>query len=228
VREEVEHSLSAESALVGSCWSPHQHHTLYKQCRASLTSRFHRNMSLPTFQCVELDEKPPNTVSTPKTSSKRSPRPTQMTRFCIRFTTLSLSIRLYIDRQVVVQHDRKIRKSVRIGHSNLAAEKDSSDLIRAKTSVPVPRVYEYYRSGDFRAYCHGQNAGETLQSVWSTLEPKLLDGPRGGCANSASKARLSPRHSARLEAPHRWHKSPQVSCKSSCLLGRHLLRSARV
>lgn len=49
-----------------------------------------------------------------------------------------------INRQASLHPDGTICKSVRIGQSNLDAEKSNLALVAAKTAVPVPGVRRYY------------------------------------------------------------------------------------
>lgn len=79
------------------------------------------------------------------------------------------SIGSVIDRQVVVQKDGAIRKSVRIGRSNLGAEKRSLELVKANTSVPVPRVHQHYLSAEFEHLVMDNMPGITLETAWPTL-----------------------------------------------------------
>ncbi|KAJ3498738.1 hypothetical protein NLG97_g891 [Lecanicillium saksenae] len=53
-----------------------------------------------------------------------------------------------LHREVIVQEDGRIRKSVRIGHSDLAAERRHLHLL-ATMSVSVPRVHDLYSSAEF-------------------------------------------------------------------------------
>lgn len=64
----------------------------------------------------------------------------------IRQITHPVSIDSVIDRQVVLQSDGRIRKSVRTHLSDLKSEKEILGIVRANTSVPVPQVYGYYKS----------------------------------------------------------------------------------
>ncbi|KAI8691488.1 APH domain-containing protein [Fusarium sp. Ph1] len=79
------------------------------------------------------------------------------------------SIGSVIDRQVVLQTDGAIRKSARISRSNLGAEKRRLELVKANTSVPVPRVRQYYVSGEFEHLVMDSIPGMTLESAWSSL-----------------------------------------------------------
>ncbi|MCJ1255151.1 hypothetical protein MMC24_002967 [Lignoscripta atroalba] len=84
--------------------------------------------------------------------------------------THPFSIGTIIDRQVVLQTDNSIRKSVRVHRSDLCAEKDTLELVRANTSIPVPRVYDYYRSEEFEHLVMEKMSGVTLEKAWPTLE----------------------------------------------------------
>lgn len=75
----------------------------------------------------------------------------------------------FIYRQVVLQPNQLIKKSVRIGHSNLEAEKDTLELIMRKTRIPVPRVHQYYRSAEFEHLMIDRILGITLEKAWPTL-----------------------------------------------------------
>lgn len=77
---------------------------------------------------------------------------------------------LVINRQVVLESDNKIRKSVRIGRSNLWAEKEALELIQAKTSIPVPQVYEYYKTVEFEHLVIENMPGITLEKAWPELD----------------------------------------------------------
>lgn len=60
------------------------------------------------------------------------------------------SLDTIIGRQVALQNENKtIRKSVRINQSNLKFEKEILETVKANTSIPVPQVYDYYRSAEF-------------------------------------------------------------------------------
>lgn len=74
-----------------------------------------------------------------------------------------------VDRQVVLQKDGAIRKSARISRSNLGSERRSLELVKANTSVPVPRVRQYYVSGEFEHLIMDNIPGMTLETAWSTL-----------------------------------------------------------
>ncbi|UPL04307.1 hypothetical protein LCI18_015241 [Fusarium solani-melongenae] len=76
------------------------------------------------------------------------------------------------DRQVALQNDgRTIRKSVRISHSSLNAEKRYLELVKANTSVPVPSVRHYYLSEEFEHLIMNKMPGMTLERAWPTLSP---------------------------------------------------------
>ncbi|CRG85537.1 hypothetical protein PISL3812_02589 [Talaromyces islandicus] len=75
-----------------------------------------------------------------------------------------------INRQVVLQSDNRIRKSVRFRFPILSFEKELLDILRANTSVPVPRVYNYYRSAEFEHLILEKIPGVTLQEAWPTLK----------------------------------------------------------
>lgn len=80
------------------------------------------------------------------------------------------SIESIIDRRIVLQRDDNIRKSVRVHLSDLCAEKDALELVRANTSIPVPRVYDYYKSAGFEHLVMERLPGMTLEEAWPTLE----------------------------------------------------------
>jgi aminoglycoside phosphotransferase len=88
----------------------------------------------------------------------------------IRQITHPASIESIIDRRVVLQRDNKIRKSVRVHLSDLRAEKDALELVRVNTSIPVPRVYDYYKSAEFEHLVIERLPGITLEEAWPTLE----------------------------------------------------------
>jgi aminoglycoside phosphotransferase len=75
-----------------------------------------------------------------------------------------------IDRQVVLQTDNTILKSVRIPNSNLFAEKEALELVKANTSIPVPRAYDYYKTEEFEHLVIEKMPGITLEEAWLTLE----------------------------------------------------------
>ncbi|KAH8661821.1 kinase-like domain-containing protein [Ilyonectria robusta] len=75
------------------------------------------------------------------------------------------------DRQIVIQIDGDIRKSVRIGRSNLSAEKSSLELVRARTSIPVPFIHQYYLSADYEHLVMSKMPGVTLETAWPMLSP---------------------------------------------------------
>ncbi|KAF4461457.1 kinase-like domain [Fusarium albosuccineum] len=79
------------------------------------------------------------------------------------------SMGLVVNRQVVLQKDGAIRKSARIGQSNLASERRNLELVTANTSVVVPRVYQYYVSAEFEHLVMDNIPGMTLETAWSTL-----------------------------------------------------------
>jgi aminoglycoside phosphotransferase len=80
------------------------------------------------------------------------------------------SIDLITDRQVVLQSDNRIRKSIRTHLSDLKAEKETLEIIRANTSIPVPQVYDYYKSAEFEHLILERLPGVTLEEAWPTLE----------------------------------------------------------
>jgi aminoglycoside phosphotransferase (APT) family kinase protein len=80
------------------------------------------------------------------------------------------SIESSIDRQVVLQTDNAIRKSVRVPLSDLRAEKETLELVRANTSIPVPRVYQHYTTAEFEHLVMERMPGTTLEAAWPTLE----------------------------------------------------------
>jgi hypothetical protein len=59
---------------------------------------------------------------------------------------------------------------VRVYLSNLRAEKDALELVRANTSIPVPQVYDYYKSAEFEHLVIERLLGITLEEAWPTLE----------------------------------------------------------
>ncbi|KAH8693852.1 kinase-like domain-containing protein [Talaromyces proteolyticus] len=75
-----------------------------------------------------------------------------------------------IDRQVVLQSDDRIRKSVRTHLSDLKSEKEILEIVRANTSIPVPQVYDYYKSAEFEHLILERLPGVTLEEAWPTLE----------------------------------------------------------
>jgi aminoglycoside phosphotransferase len=80
------------------------------------------------------------------------------------------SINSVIDRQVILQSDNRIRKSVRTHLSDLKSEKEILEIVRANTSVPVPQVYAYYKSEEFEHLILEKLPGVTLEQAWPTLE----------------------------------------------------------
>lgn len=74
-----------------------------------------------------------------------------------------------INRQIILQDDGKIRKSVRIGQSDLRAERRCLELIAHQTSVPVPRVYSFHLSKEFEHLIMEKLPGTTLQHAWPNL-----------------------------------------------------------
>lgn len=79
------------------------------------------------------------------------------------------SMGMIVDRQIIVQKDGLIRKSVRTSISDLEGEKRRLELIRGTTTVPVPQVMNYYSSQDFDHLVMERLPGRTLESVWSHL-----------------------------------------------------------
>lgn len=75
-----------------------------------------------------------------------------------------------LNRQVVLQSDNRIRKSVRLRFPILSFGKELLDTLRANTSIPVPRVYDYYKSAEFEHLILERLPGVTLQEAWPTLE----------------------------------------------------------
>ncbi|KAI3579794.1 kinase-like domain-containing protein [Fusarium oxysporum f. sp. albedinis] len=73
------------------------------------------------------------------------------------------------DRQITLQDNGNICKSTRIGRSNLGAEKHHLELVAMKTSVPVPRVHQYYVSEEFEHLVMENMPGTTLEQAWPTL-----------------------------------------------------------
>jgi aminoglycoside phosphotransferase len=80
------------------------------------------------------------------------------------------SIKSIINQQVVLQRDDNIRKSVRVHLSDLCAKKDALELVRANTSIPVPQVYDYYKSAGFKHLVMERLPSMTLVKAWPTLE----------------------------------------------------------
>lgn len=70
-----------------------------------------------------------------------------------------------VNRQVVLQSGNKIRKSVRSDFPILSFEKEMLELVRTNTSIPVPRVYDYYKSTEFEHLILERLPGVTLQEV---------------------------------------------------------------
>lgn len=80
------------------------------------------------------------------------------------------SLDTIIDRQVVLQNDdNKIRKSVRTHLSNVKLEKEILETVRANTSIPVPRAYDYYKSAECEHLIVQRRPGITLEKTWPTL-----------------------------------------------------------
>ncbi|KAF4493898.1 kinase-like domain [Fusarium agapanthi] len=73
------------------------------------------------------------------------------------------------DRQITCQTDGTICKSARVGRSNLGAEKQNLGLVATETSVPVPRVRQYFMSDEFEHLVMDSVPGMTLEQVWPTL-----------------------------------------------------------
>ncbi|KAJ3496897.1 hypothetical protein NLG97_g2317 [Lecanicillium saksenae] len=77
-----------------------------------------------------------------------------------------------VNREISVQGDGKVRKSVRLGRSNLLAERRNLELVAQKTGVPVPHVYEYYTTSGFEHLVMEKMPGVTLESAWPTLSDR--------------------------------------------------------
>lgn len=104
-----------------------------------------------------------------KEFSEPSP-PAASSESIIHQITHPASLNTIIDRQVVLQNDdNKIRKSVRIHLSNLKFEKEILETVKASTSIPVPKVYEYYRSAEFEHLVLERLPSITLEKAWLTL-----------------------------------------------------------
>jgi aminoglycoside phosphotransferase len=73
------------------------------------------------------------------------------------------------DRQITRQNNGTICKSTRIGRSSLGAEKHNLELVATETSVPVPRVHQYFISDEFEHLVMDSMPGMTLEQVWPTL-----------------------------------------------------------
>jgi aminoglycoside phosphotransferase len=80
------------------------------------------------------------------------------------------SINSIIDQQVVLQSDNRIRKSIRAHLSDLKSEKEILEIVRANISIPVPQVYDYYKSAEFEHLILERLPGVTLEEAWPTLE----------------------------------------------------------
>ena len=74
-----------------------------------------------------------------------------------------------VDRRIVLQQDQRVRKSVRIGLSDLESEKKHLDLVKANTTAPVPHAYEHYKSEEFEHLVMEKMPGTTLENAWPTL-----------------------------------------------------------
>lgn len=59
---------------------------------------------------------------------------------------------------------------MRVHLSNLRAEKDTLELVRANTLIPVPQVYDYYKSAEFEHLVIERLLSITLEEAWPTLE----------------------------------------------------------
>ncbi|CVL13595.1 uncharacterized protein FPRN_06984 [Fusarium proliferatum] len=73
------------------------------------------------------------------------------------------------DRQITLQNNGTICKSTRIGRSDLDFEKNHLELVAINTSVPVPRVHQYYVSKEFEHLVMDNMPGLTLEKVWPDL-----------------------------------------------------------
>ncbi|KAJ6782295.1 hypothetical protein PWT90_00618 [Aphanocladium album] len=73
-----------------------------------------------------------------------------------------------LHREVVIQKDGCIRKSVRIDKSDLTAEKCHLGLLAA-VSVPVPQVHGLYYTVEFEHLFMDKVPGETLYDAWHNL-----------------------------------------------------------
>lgn len=76
------------------------------------------------------------------------------------------------DRLVIQKDDNTVQKSVRIGGSDLAAEKRRLDLLGEKTTVPVPRVQAYFQTKEFEHLIMDKIKGVTLAEAWPDLSIK--------------------------------------------------------
>ncbi|OAR02410.1 hypothetical protein LLEC1_07986 [Akanthomyces lecanii] len=74
-----------------------------------------------------------------------------------------------INREISVQEDDRIRKSVRLGRSDLLAERRNLELVLEQTDVPVPRVYDFYTTSGFEHLVMEKMPGVTLESAWADL-----------------------------------------------------------
>ena len=59
---------------------------------------------------------------------------------------------------------------MRVHLSNLCTKKDTLKLVKANTSILVPRVYNYYKSTGFEHLVIERLPGITLEEAWPTLE----------------------------------------------------------
>lgn len=74
-----------------------------------------------------------------------------------------------VNREISVQEDGKIRKSVRLGRSDLLAEGRNLELVAKSTLVPVPHVYNFYTTSGFEHLVIEKMPGVTLESTWLNL-----------------------------------------------------------
>ncbi|OAQ63696.1 protein kinase-like domain [Pochonia chlamydosporia 170] len=77
-----------------------------------------------------------------------------------------------VDRQVTIQRNGLIRKSVRSGKCDLEAEKRRLELIGGRTTIPVPQAVQCSSSGEFEHLVMERLPGKTLESVWGHLSTK--------------------------------------------------------
>ncbi|KAM3536978.1 hypothetical protein ARSEF1564_010100 [Beauveria bassiana] len=74
-----------------------------------------------------------------------------------------------IDRETSVQEDHTVRKSVRVGRSDLLAERRNLELVAEQTNVPVPHVYDFYTTSGFEHLIMEKMPGVTLEYAWPDL-----------------------------------------------------------
>ena len=59
---------------------------------------------------------------------------------------------------------------MRVHLSDLCAEKNALELARANTSIPIPRVYGYYKSAAFEHLAMERMPDIPLEEAWPALE----------------------------------------------------------